>query len=378
MSETPNSNLLDYLGQVSDPRSERNQEHPFISILTIAICGVICGADNWVEIEAYGNAKQDWLESILALPNGIPSHDTFGRVFRMNDDEEFQQSFMSWVRAVSQITQGELVAIDGKQLRGSKEVGPGKEAVCLVSAWACENRLVLGQRQVNEKSNEITAIPELLDMLALHGCVVTIDAIGCQTEIAAKIIEQEADYVLAVKANQGRLHEDINDLFAGFEEFEFADVAYDYYKATNKGHGRLEIRHCWVVSQPDYLAYLRGHQAWKGLNSLIKVISERRINGRSTRKTRYFISSLDDTAAHLLDYCREHWHIENKLHWVLDMAFREDANTVRRDNAPQNLAVLRHMALNLLKHEKTARVGLKAKRLKAGWDIDYLLKVLAI
>jgi predicted transposase YbfD/YdcC len=251
MSETPNSNLLDYLGQVNDPRSERNQEHPFISILTIAICGVICGADNWVEIESYGKAKKDWLESIVALPNDIPTHDTFGRVFRMIDDEEFQQSFMSWVRVVSQITQGELVAIDGKQLRGNKEVGPGKEAVCLLSAWACEIRLVLGQRQVDEKSNEIKAVPELLEMLALHGCVVTIDAIGCQTEIAAKIVEQEADYVLAVKGNQGRMHEDINDLFAGFEESEYADVAYDYYKTTNKGHGRLEIRHCWVVSQPD-------------------------------------------------------------------------------------------------------------------------------
>lgn len=364
MSQTPSKNLLVYLAQVNDPRSERNQEHPFISILTIAIYAVICGADNWVEIEAYGNAKQDWLERIIPLPNGIPSHDTFGRVFRMIDAEEFQQSFMSWVQTVNQVTQGELVAIDGKQLRGSKEVGAGKEAICLVNAWASENRLVLGQRQVDEKTNEITAIPELLDLLALHGCVVTIDAIGCQTEIAAKIIEQEADYVLAVKANQGRLHEDIADLFAGFEEIDFEDVVHDYHKTTNKGHGRLEIRHCWVVSQPDYLAYLRGHQAWQGLRSLIKVVSERRVNDQSTLKTRYFISSLEDTAAHLLAYCRQHWYIENRLHWVLDVAFREDANTVRRDNAPQNLAVLRHMALNLLKHEKSAQVGIKAKRLK--------------
>jgi predicted transposase YbfD/YdcC len=378
MSKTPSRNMLVHLAQVNDPRSERNQEHPFISILTIAIYAVICGADNWVEIEAYGNAKRDWLERIVPLPNGIPSHDTFGRVFRMIDAEEFQQSFMSWVQTVNQVTQGELVAIDGKQLRGSKEVGAGKEALCLVSAWASENRLVLGQRQVDEKTNEITAIPELLDLLALHGCVVTIDAIGCQTEIAAKIIEQEADYVLAVKANQGRLHEDIADLFAGFEEFDFEDVVHDYHKTTNKGHGRLEIRHCWVVSQLDYLAYLRGHQAWQGLRSLIKVVSERRVNGQSTLKTRYFISSLEDTAAHLLAYCRQHWHIENRLHWVLDVAFREDANTVRRDNAPQNLAVLRHMALNLLKHEKTAQVGIKAKRLKAGWDNDYLAKVMAV
>ena len=215
-------------------------------------------------------------------------------------------------------------------------------------------------------------------MLALHGCVVTIDAIGCQTEIAAQIVEQEADYVLAVKANQGRLHEDIADLFAGFEECDYADVVYDYHKTIDKGHGRLEIRHCWVVSQPDYLAYLRGHQAWSGLRSLVKVVSDRRVNNQSTLKTRYFISSLDDSAAHLLEYCRHHWHIENRLHWVLDVAFREDANTVRRDNAPQNLAVLRHMALNLLKHEKTAQVGVKAKRLKAGWDNDYLSKVMTV
>lgn len=370
--------LLGYLNGVSDPRSERNQLHSFISIIAIAICGVICGADDWVEIEAYGNAKREWLETIVPLPNGIPSHDTFGRVFRLMDAQEFEQAFLEWVRTVSQVTQGEVVAIDGKQVRGSKHRPSGKEAICMVSAWASENEWVLGQRKVDDHSNEITAIPELLDVLYLKGCIVTIDAIGCQTEIAEKVLEQEADYVLAVKGNQGHLEEDLADLFAGFEECQYRDVEHDYSKVTHKGHGRIEIRQCWVVSHPDYLAYLRQHDSWKGLQCLVKIVAERRVNEQATLATRYFISSLEAPAKEFLAICRSHWQIENGLHWVLDVAFREDASTVRQDNAPQNLAVLRHMALNLLKQEKSARIGVKAKRLKAGWDNDYLLKVLTV
>lgn len=375
--QTEGQQLLGHLACLTDPRSERNQRHPFVSILSIAICAVICGADNWVEVEAYGNAKQEWLETVIPLPNGIPSHDTFGRVFRMIDPEEFERTFLGWVQTVSQVTQGEVISIDGKELRGSKHTPSGREAICLVSAWASENELVLGQRKVDAESNEITAIPVLLDLLALKGCIVTIDAIGCQTEIAEQIVDQEADYVLAVKGNQGHLQEDVADLFAGFEECEFQGVDYDHHQTINKGHGRIEIRDCWVVSQPDYLAYLRNAQTWKGLHSLVKVVSERRVNGQSTTKTRYFIASLEASAETLLGVCRDHWQIENDFHWVLDVAFREDASTVRQDYAPQNLAILRRMALNLLKHEKTAPIGVKAKRLKAGWDNDYLLKVLA-
>lgn len=377
MSDEPGVSLMEHFADLPDPRSERNQDHPFMSILIIALCGTICGADNWVEIEAYGNAKRAWLETIVPLPHGIPSHDTFGRVFRLIDPEAFQARFLQWVQAVSQVTGGELVAVDGKQLRGSKDIPAGKEGVYMVSAWASQNCLVLGQRKVDDQSNEITAIPELLDLLALSGCIVTIDAMGCQTEIAQKIIAREADYVLAVKRNQGTLYADLAELFAGFEECRFHDVESDYHETVNKDHGRLEIRRCWVVTHPDYLAYLRRYQAWPQLNSLVRIISERRINGEVTIKTRYFISSLKANAPRLLQVCRDHWHIENDLHWVLDIAFNEDHNRVHKDNAPQNLAVLHHIALNLLKQERTARIGMKAKRLKAGWDKDYLLKVLA-
>lgn len=377
MTEELNGDLLGEFSDLPDPRSERNQDHPLISIVMIAMCGTICGADNWVEIESYGNAKREWLETIIPLPNGIPSHDTFGRVFRLLDPEAVQSRFLKWVQRVSQLTEGELVAIDGKQMRGSKDIPAGKEAMYLVSAWASHNRMVLGQRRVEEKSNEITAIPELLALLVLKGCIVTIDAIGCQTEIAAQIVEQEADYVLAVKGNQGTLHEDITDLFAGFEEHQFQSVDYDYHKTVNKDHGRIDIRECWVVSRPDYITYLRRHQAWPQLTSLVKLVSERRINGQSTVKTRYFIASFSSSAQHFLQLCRDHWHIENQLHWVLDVAFSQDHNRVHKDHAPENLAVMQHIALNLLKQETTARIGVKAKRLKAGWDNAYLLKILA-
>lgn len=377
MADTQTASLQAHFAELPDPRSERNQEHPFMSILIIALCGTICGADNWVEIEAYGKAKVAWLQTIIPLPNGIPSHDTFGRVFRMIDPEAFQACFLQWVQQVSQVTEGELVAIDGKQLRGSKDVPAGKEGLYLVSAWAGQQRLVLGQRKVDAHSNEITAIPALLDLLALNGCIVTLDAMGCQTEIAQKILEREADYVLAVKRNQGKLYEDIVDLFAGFEECDFHEVEYDYTETVNKDHGRLEIRRCWVVTHPDYLAYLRRHHVWPQLKSLVRIVAERRLNGTVVVKTRYFISSLAPSAQRLLQLCRDHWHIENKLHWVLDVAFNEDHNRAHKDHAPQNLAVLRHIALNLLKHETSARVGMKAKRLKAGWDNAYLLRVLA-
>lgn len=377
MTEELNGDVLSEFSDLPDPRSERNQDHPLISIVMIAICGTICGADNWVEIESYGKAKREWLETMIPLPHGIPSHDTFGRVFRLLDPEAVQSRFLKWVQRVSQLAEGALVAIDGKQMRGSKDIPAGKEAIYMVSAWASHNRMVLGQRRVEEKANEITAIPELLTLLVLKGCIVTIDAIGCQTEIAAQIVDQEADYVLAVKGNQGTLHEDIADLFAGFEEHQFQAVDYDYHKTMNKDHGRIDIRECWVVSRPDYITYLRRHQAWPQLTSLVKIVSERRVSGQSTVKTRYFIASFSSSAQHFLQLCRDHWHIENQLHWVLDVAFGQDHNRVHKDHAPENLAVIHHVALNLLKQEKTARIGVKAKRLKAGWDNAYLLKVMA-
>jgi predicted transposase YbfD/YdcC len=376
MKEVEFSGLIEHFEDLPDPRSQRNQEHPLMSILLIAICAAISGADNWVDIAAYGKAKQSWLETLIALPNGIPSHDTFGRVFRFINPQAFQERFLGWVRQLGAVRAGEVVAVDGKQMRGAKDMPAGKEGLYMVSAWAVEQGLVLGQRKVDEKSNEITAIPELLEVLDLEGCIVTIDAMGCQTEIAEKIVSQQAAYMLAVKGNQGTLSEDINDLFVGFEQVQWQEVVHDYFKTVNKNHARLEIRQCWVVSQPEYLTYLRRYPDWKDLHTLVKVVSQRQLNGKTTTKTRYFISSLNPTAQQALAVCRDHWHIENDLHWVLDVAFSQDHNRVHKDHAPENLAVLHHIALNLLKQERSTRSSVKTKRLRAGWDDTYLWKIL--
>jgi len=378
MSPEPEiGSIVKHFGKVKDPRINRTKLHELLDIIIIAICGVICGADDWVGIELFGKAKIDWLKTFLKLPNGIPSHDTFGRVFAALNPQEFESSFMEWVQAISQLTQGQVIAIDGKQLRGSRDSGVGKNAIYMVSAWATENQLVLGQRKVDEKSNEITAIPKLLKLLEIKGCIVTVDAIGTQTKIAKTIIEQEGDYILAVKENQGHLYEDIHDLFEDNQRFNYAGIPHSYAKWVNKDHGRIEIRQCWTISDPEYLANIRDLKRWQGLQTLVMILSERRIGDEVEVQDRYFISSLEGNAEKILRAKRSYWGIENRLHWVLDIAFNEDHSRVRKDNAPHNFAILRHMALNLLKQEKTAKGGIKAKRLQCGWNMDYLLKVLA-
>lgn len=378
MTEEPEvGSIAKHFGKVKDPRVERTKRHKLLDIFLIAICGVICGADSWVDIELFGKSKLEWLRTFLTLPNGIPSHDTFGRVFAAIDPEEFERSFMEWVQAINELTQGQVIAVDGKQLRGSQDSESGKNAIYMVSAWATENELVLGQRKVDDKSNEITAIPKLLKLLEIAGCIVTIDAIGTQTKITKTIVEQEGDYLLAVKENQGNLYEDIHDLFEDDQHYNFEGAPYNYAKSVNKDHGRIEIRQCWAISDPEYLAQIRDRDRWYGLKSLAMIISERRIGEESEIQTRYFITSLDSHAEKILKVKRSHWGIENRLHWVLDIAFDEDHSRVRKDSAPQNFAVLRHVALNLLKREHTVKAGIKAKRLKCGWDVDYLLKVLA-
>lgn len=376
MSPKPGQTITKHFASLQDPRIERTQLHSLEAILVIALCAVICGADDWVAVESWGKSKRKWLEKFLDLPNGIPSHDTFGRVFARIDPKQFQQCFASWVRAVVKRAYRQVVGIDGKQLRRSHDRTLGKGAIVMVSAWATANRLVLGQRQVKDKSNEITAIPELLQVLELTGCIVTIDAIGCQTKIAEAIVQQNADYLLAVKENQAHLYQDVQDLFAGCCEVNFQDVPHDYHKTVNKGHGRIEIRECWTLSDPEFLDYLRQRGTWKNLQTVVMVRAERRIGTTSSLETRYYISSLENDAKLALRAAREHWGIENGLHWVLDIAFREDESRVRKDHAPANLAVIRHIALNLLKQEQTAKTGIKTKRLKSAWDEDYLLKVL--
>jgi len=286
-------------------------------------------------------------------------------------------AFYEWVLAVNDLIQGQIINIDGKQLRGSKDKVLGKRAIYLVSAWATENELVLGQRKVDEKSNEITAIPELLKMLSLAGCIVTIDAMGTQTHIAQTIVEAEADYVLSVKENQGHLFEDISVLFAVDQAQDFQYASLEYAKTTNKDHGRIEVRECWSTSNPEYLNLIRDRENWSGLKSIAMVIGTRIIDGRETKRVRFYISSLPSQAKRILHVVRKHWSIENDLHWVLDVALHEDHSRIRKDQAPENFAVLRHIALNLLKQEKTAKGGLHAKQLQAAWKEDYLLQVLS-
>lgn len=377
MSKKPLEAIEEHFSKVTDPRKDRTKDHKLIDIISIAICAVICGAEGWVDIELYGNSKLHWLSTFLELPNGIPSHDTFGRVFSLIDAQQFQLAFYEWVLTVNEIIRGQVINIDGKCLRGSDDKRLGKRAISMVSAWAEENEIVLGQRKVDEKSNEITAIPELLKMLAISGCIVTIDAIGTQTDIAKTIIEANADYVLSVKENQGHLYEDVAVLFAVDQAQNFKYASFEYEKTTNKGHGRIDVRACWSTSDPEYLNLIRGVQNWIGLTSIAMVVSTRMIGEKQTKHVRFYISSLPSNAKRILDTVRKHWSIENELHWVLDVALNEDHSRVRKHQAPENFAVLRHIALNLLKQEKSAKGGIHAKQLQAGWKEDYLLKVLS-
>ncbi len=374
------SSITAHFAPLTDPRVERSKRHALLDLLTIALCAVICGADSWVEVERFGHAKEAWLRTFLALPNGIACHDTFGRVFAGLDPEEFQRCFLTWVQAVVGETAAQVVALDGKTLRRSHDRRAGKGALHLVSAWATSSHLVLGQVAVAAKSNEIIALPALLKLLSLEGCTVTIDAMGCQTAIARQINEQGADYVLALKQNQPTLAAEVQTSFALARANDFADFSaaqHAHLQTIDKDHGRLEIRRYWTISDPALLAYLNPADAWAGLGSIGMVEAERRVGGEVTLDRRYYLSSLPGEVAAFAHAVRAHWGVENQLHWVLDIAFREDESRVRTGHGPHNLAILRHVALNLLSKERTAKCGVKAKRLMAAWDEHYLLKVLA-
>ncbi len=367
--------IAERFSELEDPR-RYNRRHLLHDIVVIAICAAICGADDWVAVEEFGRAKRSWFEKFLELPHGIPSHDTFGDVFGLLDPEQFRRCFIQWVQAVNEITGGQVIPVDGKKLRRSHDKTLGKNAIHMVSAWAAENHVVLGQIKVDDKSNEITVIPQLLDLLEISGCIVTIDAMGCQKKIARKIVEEkDADYVLALKGNQSGLFEDVKGLFERVQKIGFENC--EYYRTEEQGHGRLEVRECWTVSDPEYLARIRSLADWWGLHTVIMVKSERFVGDKRSEESRYYIASLAGDAKQALGAVRGHWGIENKVHWVLDIAFREDECRIRKGHGAQNFAVLRHIALNLLKQEKTAKCGVKNKRLKAGWDESYLLKVLS-
>jgi predicted transposase YbfD/YdcC len=374
--ETTKISIGEHFADIVDPRVNRTKRHLLLDIIVIAICGVICGADGWVAVETFGKAKEAWLRTFLELPHGIPSHDTFGRVFARLDPEAFQRSFINWVQALSELTEGQVIAVDGKTLRRSHDAVLGKAAIHMVSAWATANHLVLGQLKVADKSNEITAVPALLQLLELNGCIVTLDALGCQTQIAQTIIDRGADYVLRLKGNQGTLYAEVQELFAYADSCDFRDIAHDFQKTINGGHGRIEIRKHWMISEPEFLAYLDPEGHWKDLSSIGRVEAERRNGEQVERETRYYIASLAGDAEEFGSAVRAHWGIENQVHWILDIAFREDESRIRTGHGAQNFAVLRHIALNLLKQEQTAKCGTQTKRLKAGWDTEYLRKVL--
>jgi predicted transposase YbfD/YdcC len=374
MSKPQVAHLIDHFSKVPDPRLDRRKKHLLSDILVIAICGAICGADNWVTIEAFGQARYDWFKTFLRLPNGIPSHDTFGRVFALLSPAYFQEAFSQWIKAVVQQFEGQVVAIDGKRARRSYDTASGKGALYMVNAWATKNRVVLGQYNTEEGSNEITAIPELLRALVLKGCIVTIDAIGCHKEIAEQIVDQGADYVLTVKANQKKLLAYAQQRFSGTDKALSKDPTIDSWLTRDQDHGRIETRQYWAT---DHIEDLPGKASWKGLQCIGTVEARRQVGFKVSCQRRYFISSLDGDALRLAEAVRAHWSIENSLHWVLDVVFHEDDSRIRKGNAAENMAVLRQIAVSLLRQEKTAKVGVQTKRLKAGWDTSYLAKVLS-
>jgi len=375
MEKLKAKSLFDSLQEISDPRVERTKRHLLVDILVIAICAVICGAESWEEIAEFGRAKREWFAGFLALPNGIASHDTFRRVFMLLKAEEFERTFLEWVRAAVKLSKGAVVNVDGKELCGTHSAGR-KEGLRLVSAWAAEQAVVLGQVRTAEKSNEITAIPELLAVLELAGAIVTIDAMGCQKAIAKQIQEQKAEYVLALKGNHENLHKDIADYFAWAERKQWQEIVVSTAHSLEKGHGRIEERRVFATEDIDWILE---KQLWSGLRSIVMVEAEREIiGGKRSTERRFFISSLAADAERIGAAVRGHWAIENQLHWSLDVCFNEDACRTRSGQAAENLAVVRHIGLNLLKQEKTCKMGLKGKRLKSGWDENYLLKVLKI
>ena len=388
MTTSPNhpspQSLLDHFEHLPDPRISRTRDHDLIDVMVIAVCTLLCGGETFNDMEDFGHAKLDWFRTFLALRNGIPSHDTFNRVFAALDPKGFLECFLKWTQSLRRAVPQEIVALDGKALRRALDADQSVQYI--VSAWAEGNGLALGQLKVADKSNEITAVPELLRVLELAGCIVTLDAMGCQKKIAKEIIEADADYVLALKGNQEKVHEEVRSfLDATLEEKNRqrptgAAIPKEAQnlkalETVEKDHGRLETRRFY---QSDSLDWFADKEKWEGLKSVGMVESVREVKGKTTVERRYFLSSLPLGVETFARAVRSHWGVENKLHWVLDVCFREDQSRAREGHAAENLATLRRLALNLLKREKTKKRGIRGKMLNAGWDQPYLLRLLGV
>ena len=366
------ADLIEHFSSLPDPRLDRNKCHALIDIIVLVICAVASGADGWEAIEQFGKEKLAWLRRYVPLVNGVPSHDCIAYVMSRLSPPKFRDCFMSWTQAVTEYSGGELIAVDGKTAKGSRDRQKQRNALHMVSAWACQNRLVLGQQATDEKSNEITAIPQLLALLELKGCLVTTDAMGCQRAIAEQIIDQGGDYVLGLKGNQGNLHEAVEDFFETARAHQFAGIAHDYAEEVDKDHGRLEIRRYWITEE---LRTLPQPDQWKGLRSIGMVERECRQGDTHMRERRYFINSIAANAQVFARAVRGHWGVENLLHWRLDVTFDDDASRIRKGNGPAIMTTVRHLCLNLFEREPST-MSLAKKRRKAAWNDDYRAKVI--
>jgi predicted transposase YbfD/YdcC len=367
--------LLEYVNKLEDPRSKTNQKHPLVNIVVIAICASIAGATKYTQVETFGKERREWLEEFLDLANGIPSHDTIGRIFHLLNPESFGKLFHSWIETVFGKLRPQVIAIDGKSARRSGDSCAGVGPLHMVSAWAAEDNIVLGQVKTADKSNEITAIPLLLEQLDIAKCTVTIDAMGCQKKIAEAIIEQQGDYVFGLKGNQSGLLEDAKKLFEEVEGAggKFDDVRESRCRTKDKGHGRVEVREVTVMRDHSLPAR---QKEWTGLRTFARVVSTRTLKGKTSNETRYYASSLPCSAKRMAKAIRQHWSIENSLHWCLDIAFREDESVTRKGHGPENLAILKRMTHSLLKNETTHKQGIEGKRFRAAISPEYMLKVL--
>lgn len=368
------NSITPFFAELPDTRSERGKRHLLGDLVAIAVCAVVCGAESWVDVSHFGKAKQGWLSTFLSLPHGIPSHDTFGRVFAALDPDHFERCFRAWTGALAGVIVG-VVAVDGKTIRRSFDRAGKRAAIHMISAWAADNRVVFGQLAVASKTNEITAIPKLLKMLDIKGLTVTIDAIGCQKAVATQILRQGGDYMLQVKANQPELHEDIKQVFDNALSRGWGRRGHDTHEQVEKGHGRIERRRTHLTWDVPWL--IKASSDWRGLRGIVMVERERTVGESTTITRHYYITSLATRkGAEAARACRAHWGVENGLHWTLDVGFNEDQCRIREGHAAENFARLRRIALNLLKAETTVKAGIKAKSKNAGWSHDYLLKVL--